>query len=332
MGAEGDMGEPVLGSIRDVDRRDEFQHDTGGIENFNESMYLHWTNHRERTGGFIRIGNRPGEGQAEVTFMHLLSDGSVLFSFGRPSITGGNESLEVDDASIRVIAPGQLLESRFSGTVSHLRNGSVLADPPEAFRSSPRREVEFRCLHKGKAPMAITAPLIETDHPQEGFARNHYEQFVDSLGYLVLDGNPLVIEGVGLRDHSWGPRYWQAAKRYDWFITNFNDGTAVLVLSMEMASGGASLSGMYWTGLELKPITAWEREWEERPGGRKVLRFAFNAGDVSRSGHASPVDTVPLRSRRAGVTARIDEHVILTELETGAFGSGFYEVLHLVHE
>ena len=40
-------------------------------------------------------------------------------------------------------------------------------------------------------------------------------------GALVIDGKQMEIDGLGLRDHSWGPRYWQAIKSYRWLNCTF---------------------------------------------------------------------------------------------------------------
>ena len=36
-----------------------------------------------------------------------------------------------------------------------------------------------------------------------------------------IKGRNPAIDGFGLRDHSWGPRYWQAIHQYDWLTMNF---------------------------------------------------------------------------------------------------------------
>ena len=38
--------------------------------------------------------------------------------------------------------------------------------------------------------------------------------------------------GFGLRDHSWGPRYWQAIHRYEWLTLNFGPDLGAMVSSI----------------------------------------------------------------------------------------------------
>ena len=49
------------------------------------------------------------------------------------------------------------------------------------------------------------------------FARAHYEQHMRVHGTLQTDDEKQIeLNGHGLRDHSWGPRYWQSTPSYRW--------------------------------------------------------------------------------------------------------------------
>jgi hypothetical protein len=63
--------------------------------------------------------------------------------------------------------------------------------------------------YHGIAPMYGGEPDDPTEVLGE-FARGHYEQLVSATGEITVDGDRTVIDGFGLRDHSWGPRHWQA--------------------------------------------------------------------------------------------------------------------------
>jgi len=53
-------------SVR-LEPADEWMHENTGEPNFNESMYFNFFDAGQRRGGFLRIGNRPNEGHAEMT-------------------------------------------------------------------------------------------------------------------------------------------------------------------------------------------------------------------------------------------------------------------------
>jgi len=59
-------------------------------------------------GGWVRMGNRPNEGYAEVTVCLYLPDGRVAFNYKRPKIDGHEVCRRVREQSwgkdIRIIA------------------------------------------------------------------------------------------------------------------------------------------------------------------------------------------------------------------------------------
>ena len=59
--------------------------------------------------------------------------------------------------------------------------------------------------------------------PGEEFAKGHYEQLVAGTGTIRVGDEEWDVDGYGLRDHSWGPRYWQAPWYYRWLTANFGD-------------------------------------------------------------------------------------------------------------
>ena len=56
-------------------------------------------------------------------------------------------------------------------------------------------------------------------------------------GTLDVDGERMEIDGYGLRDHSWGPRYWQAIEGYEWLTMNFGDDLGAMVSIIRRGGG-----------------------------------------------------------------------------------------------
>src|SRR3546814_17314861 len=54
------------------------------------------------------------------------------------------------------------------------------------------------------------------EKPGEEFAKGHYEQLIAGKGSIRVGDREWAIDGYGLRDHSWGPRYWRAPFYYPW--------------------------------------------------------------------------------------------------------------------
>ena len=65
----------IVGNLRP---EDDYTHPLGPEPNFNESMYFNFFDPKQEVGGFVRLGNRANEGNAEMTVCLYLADGRVL--------------------------------------------------------------------------------------------------------------------------------------------------------------------------------------------------------------------------------------------------------------
>ena len=65
--------------------------------NFNESRYYNWFDPGVGMGGWVRMGNRPNEGYAEMTVCCYLPDGRAVPNYKRPKIDG-HEAHDAGDA------------------------------------------------------------------------------------------------------------------------------------------------------------------------------------------------------------------------------------------
>ena len=199
-----------------LDPSDEYMHPLETASNFNESMYFNVYDPERRVGGFLRLGNRANEGYAELTTCLYLPDGRVGFMFKRPEITD-NDAFDAGGTRFEVIDAVRGAADELPRQDLHARRAA--ADGRPVARRSPRTpgpsaQVEFdaprrvtRCSAANQC--RTTAQPLSEDH-SGGFASGHYEQHMSVRGTIRVGDDEWVLEGFGLRDHSWGPRYWQA--------------------------------------------------------------------------------------------------------------------------
>ena len=83
---------------------DDLMHANSGESNFNESAYYNFYDRKNRVGGFVRMGNRPNEGNAEMTVCVYLPDNSVGFMFKRPEISN-NDAHNAGGLKFEVLKP-----------------------------------------------------------------------------------------------------------------------------------------------------------------------------------------------------------------------------------
>ena len=243
----------VLGNLRP---EDDYMHPLGPESNFNESAYFNFFDPVRGVGGFLRLGNRANERQAEMTVTLYVDDGRVLFMFKRAQIEN-NDAFDAGGCRFEVIEPSQRWRTTYEGSVVDLKDPTAMADPRRAFSDSPRRAVKVELIHDAVGPMYGSAGSSEESDlpPDQQFARAHYEQHMAVRGTIRIDEETLEIDGFGLRDHSWGPRYWQAIESYEWLTMNFGADFGAMVSIVRRDAEHQRRGGVIVRGDELTPVT-----------------------------------------------------------------------------
>jgi hypothetical protein len=318
---------------------DDLMHPNTGEPNFNESAYYNFYDPAARLGGFVRLGNRPNEGYAEMTVCLYLADGRVAFMFKRPEIAG-NDRFAAGGLEFEVKTPQREHAIRYDGACCLLARPLDLLDPKRAFTENPHRPVAIALRWEGLSPGFGGEPREERDGEWVGvrrersgqeFARGHLEQHGRAVGHIVVDGVEHAVDGCGLRDHSWGPRYWQAPKYYRWLTMSFGADAGIAAVLTVQRDGTENHGGyVYRRGEPNRLIGRVEIETEF--GGPERLHEHI-AATLHPADGAPPervsgrvLRMVPLRNRRAGVTTRIAEG--LTEWTWGVrTGYGWSEYL-----
>jgi hypothetical protein len=283
---------------------DEFTHDPGTAENYNESMYFNVFDAGQRAGAWFRLGNRPNQRYAEMSVCVYFPDGRVGFMFQRPEISS-NAQMHAGGLRIEVIEPFRRLKVTYSGDLLVLTNPEEMADPKLAFRNNPRLPARMEMVYTGVSPM-YGGEMVKADgspveiDPEKSFARAHYEQHCAARGFIECGGERLEIDGHGLRDKSWGPRHWQAIEWYRWCPMNFGPDFGMMFTVAGDGKGGARASGMVLEGGVYDEITACElsSDWDGNE-----YQTALEARVLTKAGRTYEVSgrvlsLIPLRNRR----------------------------------
>jgi hypothetical protein len=319
----------MVAVIGDIQARDEYTHPAGTQVNFNESMYFNFFEQARRTGGFVRIGNRVNEGYAEVTLCLYLPGGDVLFNFKRPQISS-NDAFDAGGMRFEVLEPLVRHRTVYEGSAVYLKEPAQLEDPGQAFRQNPHKQVKLDLVHEAVGPLyGSSGAEREIVDPEKEFARAHYEQHMRVGGTLTIEGETMEIDALGLRDHSWGPRYWQALKYYRWLTCNFGPDFGLMVSEVCPHEGTRIQTGAVVRSGGLQQIRTVDINTEFLPGTlyQRRLTAALGLEDGEQLVLEGNVSTfIPLRNRRAGMVTQIGEG--MTEYRcAGRVGLGISEYL-----
>jgi hypothetical protein len=287
-----------------LEPQDEYTHQPDSASNYNESMYFNVFDPAKRIGGWFRLGNRPNEGYAEMTNCLYLPGGRIAFMYAKPRIAD-NRALDAGGMKFEVVEPFRRLKVTYDGKALLLTRPHEMADPSKAFRENPTLPCTVTLDYVGVSPM-YGGETVRTDgkpiaiDPAKSFARAHYEQHMAAKGTFSVGDERFEVDGFGLRDKSWGPRYWQAINWYRWCPMNFGRDFAMM-LSIVAGSGGEPREG----GMVLKEgqydlidECKIDSDWDEN-----FYQTALRAKVKTKSGARYEVEgkvlsLIPLRNRR----------------------------------
>jgi hypothetical protein len=331
-----------------LDPSDEYMHELGPEPNFNESMYINCFDPQQQVGGWFRIGNRANEGYAEMTVcLYLPPDGAgrrtVAFMYKRPTISS-NDAFDAGGMQWTIVTPFEELKVDYAGKVVLLDEPEQMADPKAAFTTNPFAECEVHVTFTGQGRASMFGGEPDTPHeaPGEEFAKGHYEQLVAARGTIRVGEREWEIDGHGLRDHSWGPRYWQAPWYYRWLTANVDRDFGFMASRVAKKDAAGTRGGFVWENgrmhycddVQISTATRGDEQYHDRIEG--VLRSSRDGTEWKFRGEVIDNSLIPLRNRRQDpdgnwLMTRISEGMTQWTVESGEYagrvGYGLSEYL-----
>jgi hypothetical protein len=325
-----------------LDPADDLLHPLEAAPTFNESRYYNVFDAATGLGGWVRMGNRPNEGYAELTVCLYLPDGRVAFIFKRPPIEG-HTAHDAGGLRFEVVEPFVEHHVAYDGRVLLLDDPRAMLDPRQAFADNPRVACSIDLTHRATGRVWGGEPEYEVgeDRPTVEFARGHTEQHMAVTGTVVVDGETFELTGgFGLRDHSWGPRTWQAIWWYRWLTGNVGPDLGFALTVSSGRDGGVHRHGFLYDTARygddrLVPIRGVEldTDYDAEPLHRG-MRASVRTADHTYQLEGTVWSNIPLRNRRAApsgemLTTRIAEGMTTWRCD-GLVGSGLAEYLDQV--
>jgi hypothetical protein len=241
-----------------------------------------------------------------------------------------------------MVTPFEELRVDYVGKVVVLDEPEQMANPKEAFTNNPFAEAEVHLTFTGQGRPSMFGGEPDTPHeaPGEEFAKGHYEQLVAAAGTIRVGDREWEIAGHGLRDHSWGPRYWQAPWYYRWLTANVNEHFGFMASRVAKRDAAGTRGGFVWENgvmhlcddVEITTEVRGDESYHERIKG--VLRSSRSSKEWTFTGEV--MDLIPLRNRRQDpdgnwLMTRISEGMTRWTVESGEFsgqqGYGLSEYL-----
>jgi hypothetical protein len=233
-----------------------------------------------------------------------------------------------------VVSPFEELTLSYEGTVVLLERPLEMADPRTAFTTNPHVPCRVALTYRGVAPMFGGEPEEHVERAGEEFARGHYEQLVAATGTIAVGDDSVDVDGFGLRDHSWGPRYWQAPWYYRWLTANFGAGFGFMGSRIARRDSDGIRGGFVWDGTDLHLCDDFRirSEWDGEDRYHRIVEAELRAGERAWKVRGTVLSMIPLRNRRTApdgtaLHTRISEGLTEWTLDDGRVGYGLSEYL-----
>ncbi len=293
---------------------DEFPHQAGPETNFNESVYTNGFDATAAVGGWMRLGNRVNEGHAELSVCLYLPGGRVACSFERPSISA-NDRFDAGGLAYSVIEPLKKVSMRFDGELIVVDDPEALREPQTLFERGPRAPGHVSWTHEAESPIHGGEPTRDDVPTMYGrdFSLGHFNQHGRVRGEIQVGSERWPIDGRGWRDHSWGPRYWQAIYYYRLFLANFPNGDGFMLLKITDAKGVSRRQGVLLVDGQYEEITDMDvaTDWTDRQDPARV-RLGVRTAERKAVVTAEILTLAPLRNRR-----KTDDGVLQSRIAEG---------------
>lgn len=302
-----------------------------------ESYYFDFYDQRNDIGLWHSIGKKPFKGYSGFTMGTWGRE--VLVGLGRDRFAKHDEEHLVDGLRYECLVPNEKWRLTYKGELARPEKRFRL-DPavflPEGFRDLPRVPVTFDLTFTGTVPAyryherAEWAPLFT----------GHLDQTGRTTGEVTIAGTTYRVDGLGIRDRSWGSRDWNWPRTWR-YIELASPGLNLMLWKAEGGEGVRLIDGFLDDGSG--PVTVIEYREElsvERSGLKpipKTFEFTVKTADgrtVTVAGEVLLVMPVVFSKERDGrlVHSWNDRSVVRYRLPGGKTAHGMIEFSERVEE
>jgi len=214
--------------------QEDLLHPPGPEKLWRESFYFNWHDLASDLVGESTVGLWPNRKTAERMMLLRLSDDFLICIEQEPLSAFDLKSMGESPLAYHCLSPLErwqikwggeflVLPSRETETLSFVL--AVRAGKQTARRVHADIDIEFQGL---MPPYLYPPGELDFLGPFK-----HLEQVMRVVGTLRVGERKMSVDGIGVRDHSWGIRDWLLADEWYWFTVLFEDFFAVISYGRE---------------------------------------------------------------------------------------------------
>src|SRR5436309_1404688 len=212
-----------------IELGDEELHAAGEQPKWSESFYFNFHDRSTGVSGLTRLGIRPHDGEVDGGWLLFLGGHRVAIQQLTADLADMDGLLAVGPASYGCEAP--MREWRLTSTGQALVVD--LAGGVASGLSATSAEIELDLAFTATLPPEPIGATLGRAFGGIG----HYDQAGTYRGSLRVDNEHHLIDGLGLRDHTWGVRDWRAPQQWAFFSAVFEPDVAVCASRIVLPNG-----------------------------------------------------------------------------------------------
>lgn len=312
-----------------IEPRDDHPHPIGPEPAWSESYYFNFHDPASGLAGFTRIGYRPNEGTADGNLFLFLPGGGAVAVLNRESRSDSPEDVRVGGLSYVRDFDLTRWRVRSAGTGLAVERASDLDITSTRDRAAGGRVTDVQAdlsYAAAMPPFGTSGRRARTEDARAAagaVAAGHFEQLCAVRGTVRVGGREVRVDGLGVRDRSWGPRDWSVPWGWRWFSIAFGRDLAVGVHAV-MLPGHEVQAGWIWRDGRLVKVAGFTLDTDYEDGFQRTLRLEIDDVEgrkVAIDGRVRSV--IPLRIGRTRIAEGKTEFVM-----DGREGNGIAEYLN----
>jgi len=287
---------------------DELLHNPTDEMKWRESYYFNWVDLKNGVSGFSTIGILPNEKRREFVFLLFLEDQNEIY-YKEPPLHQYEDNIEImlkeKRLSYKLVKPFKIWEIEYNS-----------------------RKLELKIIFETRFP------TYHFGLDSSASWHQHFESSGTIKGTLkIKDHTPIIINGYGQRDKSWGYRDWHQFDK--WYAGHFQFKDWSCAFRKDYYEDRIDLSGHISNDKGNSPLSILDIETiNDDDKFQSPLTATYFIKDAKKNSYTIKAEKIKknsfirfARTFLGGFTELFEQMVVMKDLDTGEVGSGMMEHL-----
>lgn len=213
------------------------------VDNWTEYQYFFCYDKEQNIGVSIHIGRLVEDLRFLRTILYVYLPNGEVMARRLSGMDDAAYSYSAGPLRITCVDPMRVWSLEFHGALPAMKREDLAYD---VLKDGTDEIVKFRFILDAAEPFYSLDPHADAGLLKMGWAKDHYEQIHTMRGEITYRGKTVPLAGMGVRDHSSGPR--NSGKPYGGAFVNmlFPSGIAISYTQVKTPTYDDAYGRIYW--------------------------------------------------------------------------------------